>query len=149
MIDKVSKIVKFILCLLIVTICTKSCNAQKDSFSKKIECEPQTEHMYGVKPQNDTLIVFLFKTTMSKEEIRNSSEGKAFLEITLDSGGNVILVLFKILDDFFISESIQNQLSTKIIEQVKFELSEDAINYYAIINKNVTLIIGILGSSLQ
>jgi len=126
--------------LLLITIATTmvSCNAQQDSSINK-SYEPYTEHQYYIKPENDTLLLYLFKITMSKEDIDNSQNGKVFLEIDIDTAGNVIEVIFKKIDKVVLTEHAKRNLFIKMKDELKYEVTEDAKNYYAILGKPIRI----------
>jgi hypothetical protein len=140
--------IKSILYLLFLIGITTSCRAQKDSATSVIYI-PYTEHQYYLMPENDTLILHLFKITMLQTEIDTSQNGKVFIEFEIDTVGNVTSVFFKRYDKFFISNETMEVLIFKIKEQVRFIILNEAKSYYSILGKPIRINIVIIGRSLK
>ena len=136
----------FVIFILFISM-LKSCNAQKDSFTGS-NYIPVTEHQYGFNAINDTLILYLFRTSMSANNIKNSQDGRVLLKISIDSLGNITNINFDEIVRFELIESMKDLLLTKLQQQIKFDVSEDTRNYYAVLKKSITFYILIQGKGL-
>lgn len=131
--------IRLILIWFITIITITACKAQQDSSAKQ-NYEPYTEHQYYIKPVNDTLLTYFFKTTIPQNNIIRNNDGKIFLEVSIDTAGNVIEVVFEKTDKIILEEHTKKNLSDKIRDKIKYEVAEDAKNYYAILNNPITAV---------
>lgn len=125
-----------------------SCNAQKDT-SKSKTYEPYPEHQYYIELDNDSLLLHLFSTVMSVNDIINSQNGKVFMEIELNTEGQIINVAFERIDNFILSEDTKETLVLEIKKQIKFNVTEDAKNYYRILGNPIKINLVVSGQSLM
>ncbi|HOE39140.1 MAG TPA: hypothetical protein PLY69_06145, partial [Bacteroidales bacterium] len=129
---------RVILTLIIAIVEFSSCNTQRGNYVKQ-NYEPYTEHQYLIRPVNDTLLAYLFKTTIPKEKIINFNEGKIIIELTIDTAGNVNAVVFNRIDNMILNEKTQVILVAKIKDKIKYEVDNDAKNYYAILGNPIRI----------
>ena len=138
---------KRILLLFLSVLVIGSCKAQQDSTANH-NYEAYTEHQYNIKPDNDTLLLNLFKVLIPQIDQDSGLNGKIYLEIELDIQGNVTDVTFNKLYKLHIAEEVKESLLAKIKEQVKYKVTEDARNYYTTLGKPIKINVIILGRDL-